>query len=391
MWMHTKEIVNIICENHPYEYILINKNFELLNCSNGLEKYCSNIIYIDALFDIFELMPELLGMEEALQGLSQGLQEHIFIPYVWRDEHLCINIHVYQGKNIQDSLLILLEDISVMMKSKQISAQVNNENLLLITEIEEKNKQLKYLNEEMQRLVDGEVGKNKEKQHMLELQTRHAQMGELIALITHQWKQPLSVIQTIGTLIKMKHELGTLAPKLLVKKMDNILEQVGYMNQTVHDFQKFFTPSKKRDLFNVKKTIAAVLDLVRMDYALGNIDISVEGDDEVYIDGYANEYKQVMLSILQNAKDAFKSQVNSHKYIHIMVKREKEHTLVSISDNAGGIPKEIKDEIFTQYITTKTQGSGLGLYIAKSVIENNMQGKLWVESSEIGAAFFIEL
>jgi len=389
--MHTKEIVNIICENHTYEYILLNKELKFLNCSNGLGKYIDKSEDIDKLLDIFELMPELVGTETALFNVLHGKQEHLTIPHVWKDDNTCVNIYIYLGEKVENSLLVLLEDVSEMMIQHRLLMQSNNENALLLAEIENKNKQLKIFNEEMQRLVTEEVYKNLEKQHMLELQTRHAQMGEMISLITHQWKQPLSVIQTLGSLLKMKYELHTLTLETTMEKIENILKQADYMNQTVHAFQKFFTPSKGRGTFNVKKTIHSLLELVKMDYALSNIEVSIEGDDEIMVQGYANEYNQVILSLLQNAKDAFEGQAKPNKYVHIHVKKEQEHSLVSIRDNAGGIPEEIIAEVFTQYMTSKKNGSGLGLYIAKSVIENNMQGKIWVENTQDGAVFFIKL
>jgi len=389
--MYKKEIVNIICKNHTYEYVLLNKEFKFLNCSNGLETYVGKCEEIDVLLDIFELMPELVGTETDLLDVLHGKQEHFTIPHVWKDDTTCVNIHVSLGTKVENSLLILLEDVSDVMIQHRLLAQSTNENALLLAEIENKNRQLKSFNEEMQKLVEKEVSKNIEKQHMLELQTRHAQMGEMISLITHQWKQPLSVIQTLGTLLKMKYELGTLSSELAVEKIENILQQADHMSQTVNDFQKFFTPSKKRAVFNVKKTIRTALELVKMDYAISNIELSIEGDEEAMVKGYANEYNQVILSLLQNAKDAFAKQEKANKYVQIEVRQEQEYSLVSMRDNAGGICQKNIDEIFTPYTTSKKNGSGLGLYIAKSVIENNMQGKIWVENRHDGAVFFIRI
>jgi len=269
--------------------------------------------------------------------------------------------------------------------------QANNENLLLLKEIEEKNRQLEAYNHEMEKLVTAEVAKNLDKQHMLELQTRHAQMGEMIAMITHQWKQPLSVIQTLGTLLKIKYTSGKLTEKLFTEKIDNLLKQASHLNQTVHDFQKFFTPSKRKIYFDMNETIRSILALIKMEYALKNITIHLSEDSSVTVYGYENEYKQVILSLLQNAKDALVLTRQDEREIHIQITKKDNHSLVSIEDNAGGIAEEIMEHIFTQYVSTKEEGSGLGLHIAKSVIENNMQGKLWVENTKVGARFYILL
>jgi len=388
--MYSKEVVKAICANHVYEYCIVSKQYEVLKHSEKVSKYCDNEMLTLDTIDIFELIPEFIGMETDLASIFDGTQEELVIPMVFKEPQDYINIHVQLNRAF-GTLIVLFENITDGTVTQYHLRQANNNNLLLLEEVAQKNKQLEVFNEKMQKLVEEEVSKNLEKQHMLELQTRHAQMGEMISLITHQWKQPLSVIQTLGTLLKMKYDLQTLTPELTVEKIENILQQVDYMTQTVNDFQKFFTPSKERTMFNVKKTIYSVLELVKMDYALSNIAVSIAGGDEVRVKGYANEYKQVILSLLQNAKDAFEGEDISNKHVHINVTQEKEHSLVSISDNAGGIPKEMIAEVFTQYMTSKINGSGLGLYIAKSVIENNMQGKIWVENTKDGAVFFIKV
>lgn len=388
--MYSKEVVKAICANHVYEYCIVSKQYEVLKHSEKVSKYCDKEILTLETIDIFELIPELIGTETNLASIFDGTLKELMIPMVFKEPQDYINIHV-QPNRAFDTLIVLFENITDSTVAQYHLRQANNNNLLLIEEVAQKNKQLEVFNEKMQKLVEEEVSKNIEKQHMLELQTRHAQMGEMISLITHQWKQPLSVIQTLGTLLKMKYELHTLTPELTVEKIENILQQVDYMSQTVHDFQKFFTPSKDRTMFNVKKTIDSVLELVKMDYALSNIAVNIEGDDEVMVKGYANEYKQVILSLLQNAKDAFVGQSKSNKYVHINVRKEQEHSIVSMKDNAGGISENLINELFTQYMTSKKNGSGLGLYIAKSVIENNMQGKIWVENTQDGVVFFIRV
>jgi signal transduction histidine kinase len=241
----------------------------------------------------------------------------------------------------------------------------------------------------MKELVEEEVAKNEEKQHMLELQTRHAQMGEMIALITHQWKQPLSVIQTVCANLKLKYELDKLSPTFFMDKIDNILNQTRYMNTTVVDFQKFFTPSKAKSTFNLNENINTLLGLVATDYVHAHITVEVEEDEEVWIEGYPNEYNQVILSLLQNAKEAFLANPSKSMQIRIRISKKEGQSHVSIADNAGGISPTVLPKIFNQYESSKANGSGLGLYIAKSVIEGNMGGKIWAENSEEGAVFHI--
>ncbi len=388
--MYVKEIIHAIGLNHIYEYCIVDDLYRVVQYSEGVLAYCDEVERGVDKVGLFDIVPELIGMEAELDRLWKGKQKRVEIPQVFKSPDTYVNISVHADMD-QQRLIVLFENITERTKSQQFAAQVHNENLLLLKEIEEKNRQLRLFNEEMQRLVEEEVRKNRQKQHMLELQTRHAQMGELIALITHQWKQPLSVIQTIATRLKMKSAMGKLDDKLFTEKIDHLIKQANYLTQTVHDFQKFFTPSKARSKFVVKKTIESVLDLVKMDYALSNIEVTLEGDEHISAEGYPNEYNQVILSLLQNAKEAFASQRKEKKWIRIAVGEKEGRSLVRISDNAGGIQKEQLEEIFTQYMTTKENGSGLGLYIAKSVIEENMHGKLWVENSSVGADFYILL
>lgn len=388
--MYDKEIVDVIVMNHRYEYCIVNHNFQLLKYSEDLSKYCDEDSLDIGGLDLFDVSPELVGMEEDIERIFEEDLKELVIPLVFKVPDYYINIHIYKSKE-SNTLIVLFENITDITKSQQGAQQAHNENLLLLKEIENKNKQLETFNQEMQRLVDEEVAKNIEQQHMIELQTRHAQMGEMIAMITHQWKQPLSVIQSIGTLLQIKYERDTLTKTLFTDKMDNLLTQVSHMNQTVGDFQKFFMPSKEQDYFDIKETILSVLHLVQMEYTLQNVNIELIEDTEASVFGYANEYTQVILAILQNAKDALSSSSQADKQIIIRIQKNGEGALVTIDDNAGGIPEEIIEDIFTQYVTSKETGSGLGLYIAKMVIENNMQGQLWVTNTDVGAQFSILL
>jgi len=388
--MYNKEIIEAICANHLYEYCIVNHHFEVIKYSDKISKYCDEEIFSRQDVMLFDIVPELIGMEKELAFMFENRSEALLIPMVFKIPDNYINIRVHPNRNFK-TLMVLFENITQSTQAQLQLRQANNNNLLLIEEIANKNRQLEVFNQEMQRLVSLEVKKNLEKQHMLELQTRHAQMGEMIAMITHQWKQPLSVIQTLGTLLKIKYASGKLTQTLFTEKIDNLMNQVKHLNQTVNDFQKFFTPSKKKVNFDMKETIASVLTLIEMEYALANIKIILKEETPVSVYGYENEYKQVILSILQNAKDALMKNREENRQISIYIDKRDEYSLVTIEDNAGGIPEEMLKSIFMQYVTTKEDGSGLGLYIAKSVIENNMHGKLWVENMEEGAKFFIQL
>jgi len=362
--MYDKEIVNVISTYHTYEYCIVNRDYKILKYSDSFSKYCACKSLHEGMADVFDVVPELVGMEEILQDIFSRILLEQCIPMVFKVPDFYVNICVYHGES-SDTLIVLFEDITELTNTQQRLGQAHKENLLLLDEIKQNNKQLEAFNQEMQRLVTEEVSKNREKQQMLELQTRHAQMGEMIGMITHQWKQPLSTIQSLGTLLKIKYELGTLNKRIFDEKIDNLLTQVLHMNQTVDDFQRFFTPSKEQKLFDIKESISSVLKLVQMEYALDNINILVKEEAQVSILGYENQYKQVILAIIQNAKDALiiSEQVNRQITIDIQIRGES--SFVTINDNAGGIPEEIIKSVFTQYVTTKKVGLGLDSTLLK--------------------------
>ena len=386
--MYSEEIVDAICANHLYEYLVVNASYEIVAYSAEVSRYCDIPLGEDTPCDLFCAVPELVGMERDLAMLFEGRGGTLSLPLVFKPPHYYVNLCVHQG-DVSKTCIVLFENITENIHAKQQATQVHNDNLLLLDEIADKNRRLQLFSQKMQTLVEEEVAKNAEKQHMLELQTRHAQMGEMIALITHQWKQPLSVIQTVCANIKLKHEMGRLSLDLLMEKIDNIQRQTQQMSTTVSDFQKFFTPSKSKSRFLLNKSIRSLTGLVKSDFLHANILLKLEEKDEVWIEGYPNEYKQVILSILQNAKEAFLSNPSENMHIEIEISMKNRKSHVRISDNAGGIPLEILDKIFDQYQTGKTDGSGLGLYIAKSVIERNMGGKIWAKNSDVGAVFFV--
>ncbi|HFD14337.1 MAG TPA: HAMP domain-containing histidine kinase [Epsilonproteobacteria bacterium] len=386
--MFGHEIVSAICANYLYEYIIVNDDFSIEGYSSSLDTYCDKALLLDAKVDLFTLVPEFVGMEGALEDLFKGKEKMLLIPLVFKEPEHYVNIRVHLSED-EKHCIVLFENITETTLAQQNARQVHNENVLLLEEIAGKNRRLEQFNQEMQRLVEEEVAKNMEKQQTIEIQSRHVQMGEMIGMITHQWKQPLSAIQATGMLLKIKYELGTLTQAVFSEKMDALLNQATHMNQTVSDFQTFFTPSKSKSHFNVKETILSVLSLVEMEYSLQNIAVVVEGEDDVLVYGYANEYNQVILALLQNAKDAFVENPHEHMQIRLSISQKGEVSWVEVRDNAGGIPEEIIDTLFTQYVSTKKDGSGLGLHIAKTVIEDNMQGVLRVKNNEDGAVFTI--
>jgi len=390
--MHIQEVFNAIYSNHCYEYFVINKKYEVIEYSDKVFSYCD----IQDGSQIFEFVPELYGLDNELDNIFSGDKEVYEIPIVNKNDKY-VNIYIYQGRedlshpNNYETLIILFEDITTIAITKQKLIQEKNENSLLLQEISIKNKQLELYNNKMQELVREEIKKNLEQQKMIELQARYSQMGEIIGMITHQWKQPLNAISMMANVLILKQQNDSLDNKILEEKLDDIIMQVKYMSQTVNDFQHFFNPIKDKMYFNIFDSIQSVLDLVKSEYFHKNIMISLNGDKTINAVGLPNEVNQVILSLLKNSKDEFIKNPHSNMKVKINITSIEEKAIIEVSDNAGGIPEDIIDKIFDIYVTTKQDGSGIGLNISKSMIEEHMDGKMYVTNIEDGAKFTIIL
>ena len=398
--MHIQEILNAIYSNHHYEYFVINREMKIIEFSDRVFDLC-DVDDVDCKdMNLYDVVDELHGLEYEIEKIFKGEQNDFTLSYVFKAPDQYVHINLTQGRNLQspdqngyryETLIVLFENVTELAKIQRGIIQERNEKSLLLKTISEKNEQLQLFNEEMQRLVDEEIKKNLEKQKMVELQARYSQMGEMIGMITHQWKQPLNVISIVNYVLKQKILKKEYSEELFVEKLDEISRQIHFMNHTIHDFQDFFNPSLEKVKFNIHETLMFAIELVRYDYAYHNIDLVLEGNEDVTAYGYPNEFNQVILALLKNAKDAFLSHPKELMKIVLTVESEGERACIRVRDNAGGIPEEIIDRIFDLYVTTKEDGSGLGLNIAKNVIENNMDGELSVKNVENGAEFTILL
>ncbi len=397
--MHVQEILKAIYDNHHYEYLIIDSNMNIVEFSDKVFDFCETENKNCEQVPLEDAVYELCGMQEEIRQIFLGKEKKFTLPYVFKAPDRYVHIHISPGRRhsvpdangyLYETVIILFEDITQLAKMQQQMVQEGNEKALLLKTISEQNHQLQLFNEEMQRLVDEEIRKNLEKQKMLELQERHSQMGEMISMIIHQWKQPLNAIQLIAQVLKIKTENNTCTPEFLLEKLDGIFKQVKFMDQTIYVFQNFFKPAKEKVKFNVYETLESLLELVRYEYEYKHIQIVLEGEKDVIGFGYPNEFTQVILTLMKNAKDAFEEHPSDNMQITLEVRSvEGGKACICVRDNAGGIPDDLIDDIFELYVTTKEDGTGLGLNIAKRVIENNMNGRITVQNTEEGAEFRI--
>lgn len=229
----------------------------------------------------------------------------------------------------------------------------------------------------------------KQKDRLLFQQARSAAMGEMIGNIAHQWRQPLNALGLLMQNIYYSYEAGELEKKQLERSMRKGQRLMQNMSQTIDDFRDFFKPNKEKEQFNVSKVIRNAVELVSASYKNKEITLELNLDDTLILDGYPNEFAQVLLNILSNAKDALQITTPDHASVRIKSYNIDKSVIVEIEDNGGGIDEEIIEKIFEPYFSTKHRdaGTGVGLHMSKMIIENNMNGKLSVMNTDEGARF----
>ncbi|MEO5356037.1 MAG: ATP-binding protein [Nitrospirae bacterium YQR-1] len=269
-----------------------------------------------------------------------------------------------------------------------------------ITQRKRMEEELKNLNINLETMVEAETKKRHKHEQMLIQQSKMASMGEMIGLIAHQWKQPINAVGLVIQDLKDSYTHGEINGKFIDDVVGSTMQQIDFMAKTIDDFKNFFIPSKKKVLFDVKTTIDELLSMFKHVFSKSNIDISVKADHNVLMltEGYPNEFKQVVLNMLNNSKDAIVSKkikdsdLKGSILINIDNSEDKSRVIVSIRDNGGGIPDDVVGRIFEPYFTTKEQeGTGIGLYMSKTIIETNMGGSLMVYNVDGGAEFMISL
>ena len=225
---------------------------------------------------------------------------------------------------------------------------------------------------------------------LLAQQAKLAGMGTMINNVAHQWRQPLNRINSnIAVINSILHE-KTFDRNMIESKMDNIKSSTQYMSDTIEDFSNYFSPNKKQTSFMIEETFKKALKL--MGSRTKDIDITINSSTDVWVNSYEKEFQQVILIILNNAIDNFESSSTADPKIDMLIKEHNEIVILSIYDNGGGIKEKDIDRIFEPYYTTKfaNEGTGLGLYMAKMLIESSMGGQLSVKNINDGAYFEIK-
>ena len=247
---------------------------------------------------------------------------------------------------------------------------------------------LKQANKGLSQAVKLKTIENLKQQQVLQEQSKLAAMGEMIGAIAHQWRQPLNALGLSIQNLEFDFNDGKIDKTFIKHYIKKNKETIQFMSQTIDDFRNFFKVDKIKENFSVKKAIEETVSIQEASLEKQNITLEISGNDFT-IYGFRSELQQVILNIITNAIDALKNAHIDEPKIMIYL----EDYMITITDNGTGIKEEIIDRIFEPYFTTKEQGDGLGigLYMSKMIIEENMGGSLRVSNQDSnGVSFTID-
>lgn len=256
-----------------------------------------------------------------------------------------------------------------------------------------KQQQLEELNRSLEQRVKQAVDELRRKDRLLIQQSRQAAMGEMINNIAHQWRQPLNNIGLIIQNLQLQYEAGEMDAEQMAAEVGKAMDVIAHMSRTIDDFRNFFHQDKERQPFVVNQMVSRSLDFLLPGLKNSGIEVECREDPNVIAYGFPREYMQALLNILNNARDVLLERKVVRPLIRIAIFRENARSVVTIHDNAGGISDEVFPKIFDPYFTTKEQGkgTGIGLYMSKTIIEKNIDGRLTARNVEGGVEFRIEV
>lgn len=303
-----------------------------------------------------------------------------------------VNKELYSPSNTQRPVWKILEEDGVFEGEMQIPT-VEGQPVWLLTKI------IQELNTSAEHVgyiaVSQDITAKKhfeEQQEQLISQSRHALMGEMISMIAHQWRQPLSTLSAISANMMLDAQLGTLSQDAIGEDLNKFEQIISHLSQTITDFNDFFKSDKIKQRSDLAKVVYEALELI--EFRLKNIRVTTDLDSIDPVDIYRNELLQVLINIINNAIDALEEEKVDGALISISLKQKEPQSpiVISIHNNGAPIAQEVLPRIFEPYFSTKNKnGTGLGLYIVKTIVDKHLDGQIRADNLEDGCRFTIEL
>jgi len=354
-WASNEEQATAFLRDGGYDLVLADyrlPGFSAQAALNLVQSLCPGVPFI--------CVSGAIGEENAVEILKQGATDYVL-------------------KNRLDKLPLAMQRALYEVRERK-ARQVADE-------------ELERLHKTQEERVIEMVDDLRRKDQMLIQQSRLAAMGEMLGNIAHQWRQPLNNVALIIQNIQMQYKSGALTSEEMDNEISEAMEVLLQMSHKIDDLRNFFRVDKEKEGFFIGKVVGRALELVSPHLGSHRIQVEIESDDEVTATGYQNEYAQVVMNIISNAREAAIERNISAPRILVRITSENGRSVLYIRDNCGGIPEDILPKVFDPYFTTRgpDRGTGIGLYMSKAIIEQNMAGHLTVRNVEGGAEFRVEV
>lgn len=402
--MFTQKVLTMYYKSYSFSaFDSIVKSFESLDINNKFlidkledknslaykDKYIHNLFFKeDGILQKYKIYKE--GIENKKD--VEEIYKELFILYDQATSY-------YENKLTQhvddlllyEAIILIISLITIFLEGAFIFRPT-------ILEVYSKHKELKSLNKELNEKVLIQVDTLMKQEQVLIQQAKMAEMGEMLSDISHQWKQPLTILSMQLETIQLDLGENEYSKEQLDLDFEECFKLIGHMHHTIEDFKNFYKPNQEKKEFDIVKAIDEIVKMEKTTLSRHTIDLKVSTDSEkIFINGFESQFKQVVLSIVNNAIEQIvqhfesKKDVQNKGEIKISIKNYNQKVMVKIADNAGGIKDEIIDKVFNPYFSTKGEngGTGIGLYMSKVILEKNFNGSLQVENIDNGATFII--
>jgi len=305
--------------------------------------------------------------------------------------HLVINKDLQQFKNLET--ILLTSSVIFLIIILYIIYTNDKKQVFYTNTIKKQKDDLELINSSLEDTIEREVNKNIQQSKVLFQQARHAQMGEMISMIAHQWRQPLQAISASAINLNLQREIGELDDKEIHDTSKFIQKSTHHMSQTINEFMNFFKTNSENELFNITDVISEIQDMIDEQLKSHGIRLEIILDGCSDINGNKNELIHVLLNLLTNARDALNNTSQELKKITIHAHESDGIHYINVIDNGGGVDVNVIDKIFNPYFTTKEQGkgTGIGLHMVKEIIEKDFNGGVSVKNIDDGVEFTLAI